>query len=407
MPCHERWISRSIIEKMPIFQYKGYKIDGSSAVGTLEADGLQDAILRVKRLGVFPKEVGEYVSQGEKRKWLRKADNILLPYITRQLSTLLSSGVPLMEALKSLSEENRGFWRSLLVSVRERVSGGASLSRALEGYQTVFPEFYVNMVAAGEQSGTLDHVLARLADYLERQMAIRGKVRMSMIYPTFMACVGFVVLSFLFTFVIPKIVKIFEDNKAALPFITVILIGISHIFVKYWWAIIAVLVGLVLGAKRFLKQHRALVDQMKLRMPGNVIQNLYFARFARTLSFLLAGGLPMLRALELSAKSLGNLFLENKIMDAAKRVAEGARLSASLDPFPPTLLQLISTGEKSGRLPEVLNRAADSFEEEFGRKIQNALSLLEPLMILLMGFVVGFIVLAVLLPMFQLNQLVK
>jgi general secretion pathway protein F len=392
---------------MPIFQYRGYRVDGSLAAGTLEADGLQDAILRVKRLGVFPKEVGEYVSQGEKRKWLRRADNALLPYITRQLSTLLSSGVPLMEGLKSLSEENRGFWRSLLVSVRERVSGGASLSRALEGYQTVFPEFYVNMVAAGEQSGTLDHVLARLADYLERQMAIRGKVRMSMVYPTFMVCVGFVVLSFLFTFVIPKIVKIFEDNKAALPFITVILITISHIFVKYWWAIIAVLVGLVLGVKRFFKQHRALVDQMKLRLPGNVIQNLYFARFARTLSFLLAGGLPMLKALELSSKSLGNLFLESKIMDAAKKVAEGANLSASLDPFPPTLLQLISTGEKSGRLPEVLNRAADSFEEEFGRRIQNTLSLLEPLMILLMGFVVGFIVLAVLLPMFQLNQLVK
>ena len=392
---------------MPIFQYRGYRVDGSLAAGTLEADGLQDAILRVKRLGVFPKEVGEYLYEGEKRKWLRRADNALLPYITRQLSTLLSSGVPLMEALKSLSEENRGFWRSLLVSVRERVSGGASLSRALEGYQTVFPEFYVNMVGAGEQSGTLDHVLARLADYLERQMAIRGKVRMSMVYPTFMVCVGFVVLSFLFTFVIPKIVKIFEDNKAALPFITVILIAISHIFVKYWWAIIAVLVGLVLGVKRFFKQHRALVDQMKLRLPGNVIQNLYFARFARTLSFLLAGGLPMLRALELSSKSLGNFFLESKIMDAAKKVAEGANLSASLDPFPPTLLQLISTGEKSGRLPEVLNRAADSFEEEFGRRIQNALSLLEPLMILLMGVVVGFIVLAVLLPMFQLNQLVK
>lgn len=392
---------------MPIFQYKGYKVDGSVALGTIEADGLQDAILRVKRLGVYPREVGEYVFREEKRRLLRGADHALLPYVTRQLSTLLSSGVPLMEALKSLSEENRGFWRSLLVSVRERVSGGASLSRALEGYQTVFPEFYVNMVEAGEQSGTLDQVLARLADYLERQTAIRAKVRMSMMYPTFMICVGFVVLSFLFTFVIPKIVKIFEDNKAALPFITVILIGISHLFVKYWWALIALLVALVFGVKRFLHQHKALMDEMKLKIPGNIIQNLYFARFTRTLSFLLAGGLPMLRALELSSKSLGNLFLENKIVEAAKKVAEGGRLSASLDPFPPTLLQLISTGEKSGRLPEVLNRAADSFEEEFSRKVQNTLSLLEPMMILLMGFVVGFIVLAVLLPMFQLNQLVK
>ena len=392
---------------MPIFQYRGYKTDGSSASGTLEADGLQDAIFRVKRLGVYPKEVGEFIFREEKQKWRRGSDNTLLPHVTRQLSTLLSSGVPLMEALKSLSEENRGFWKNLLVTVRERVSGGASLSRALEGYQTVFPEFYVNMIAAGEQSGTLDKVLSRLADYLERQTAIRAKVRMSMMYPTFMACVGFLVLSFLFTFVIPKIVKIFEDNKAALPFVTVILIAISHVFVKYWWALIGLVGGLALGTRRFLSRHRAWVDHMKLRLPGQVIQSLYFSRFTRTLSFLLAGGLPMLRALELSAKSLGNTFLENRIVEAAKMVAEGASLSGSLDQFPPTLLQLIMTGEKSGRLAEILNKAADSYEEDFSRKIQNALSLLEPMMILAMGFVVGFIVLAVLLPMFQLNQLVK
>jgi type II secretory pathway component PulF len=146
---------------------------------------------------------------------------------------------------------------------------------------------------------------------------------------------------------------------------------------------------------------------MKLKIPGHVMQNLYIARFSRTLSFLLGGGLPMLKALELSAKSLGNLFLEKRIIEVTKRVAEGARLSASLEGFPPVLLQLIATGEKSGKLGEVLDKAADSYEEEFGRRIQRALSLLEPLMIILMAAVVGFIVLAVLLPMFQLNQLVK
>jgi general secretion pathway protein F len=392
---------------MPIFAYKGYKTDGSRAVGTLEADGLQDAILRVKSLGIYPKEVDEYVERDRKRQWLRRSDQSLLPYITRQLSTLLSSGVPVMESLKSLSEENRGFWKGLLVSVREHVAGGASLSRALEEYPQVFPEFYVNMVAAGEQSGTLDQVLARLADFLEKHASIRGKIQMAMIYPAFMVCVGFVVLSFLFTFVIPKIVKIFEDTKAALPLVTIILIGISKLFVNYWWAIIGILVALILGINKLQKSHRPWVDQMKLRIPGNIVQNLYYARFSRTLGFLLNGGLPMLRALELSAKSIGNLFLEDKVAEGVRKVAEGGRLSVSLEGFPPVLLQLISTGEKSGRLGEVLNKAADSFEEEFGRRVQKALSLLEPLMILLMGAVVGFIVLAVLLPMFQLNQLVK
>ena len=392
---------------MPIFEYKGYKTDGSRAVGTLEADGLQDAILRVKRLGIYPKEVDEYVERGGKRQWLRRSDQSLLPYITRQLSTLLSSGVPVMESLKSLSEENRGFWKGLLVSVRERVAGGASLSRALEEYPQVFPVFYVNMVAAGEQSGTLDQVLARLADFLEKHASIRAKIRMAMIYPSFMVCVGFVVLSFLFTFVIPKIVKIFEDTQAALPLVTIILIGISKLFVNYWWAIIAILAAFILGTNKLQKGHRPWVDQMKLRIPGNIVQNLYYARFSRTLGFLLSGGLPMLRALELSAKSIGNLYLEARVSEGVRKVAEGGRLSVSLDGFPPVLLQLISTGEKSGRLGEVLNKAADSFEEEFGRRVQNALSLLEPLMILLMGAVVGFVVLAVLLPMFQLNQLVK
>lgn len=391
---------------MPIFQYKGFKADGSKATGVLEADGLQDALSIIRDRGIYPKEVSEYTHR-EKRWGFRRYDSTFLPVITRQLSTLLSSGVPLMDALKSLSEENRGFWKSLLVSVRERVSGGSSLSRALEDHQKIFPEFYRNMVAAGEQSGTLDKVLVRLADFLENQAAIRAKIRMSMIYPTFMICVGFVVMSFLFTFVIPKIVKIFENTKSALPTITLILIGISNFFVQYWWIIIVIVVTLIWGFKRLRESHRHILDVVKLKMPGNIIQSLYYARFARTLGFLIEGGLPLLRALELSAKSIGNITLENNIIDACKKVAEGARLSASLSGFPPVFIQLISTGETGGRLTEVLNRTATSYEEEFNRRVQKALSFLEPSMILLMGLIVGFIVLAVLLPMFQLNQLVK
>lgn len=294
-----------------------------------------------------------------------------------------------------------------MVSVRDQVAGGSSLSRAMEGHKDIFPDFYVHMVGAGEQSGALDKVLVGLADYLEKQSAIKTKIRMAMVYPTFLMCVGFVVMSFLFVFVIPKIVKIFEDTKAALPLITIILIKISHLFLNYWWAILILLAAITFGIKRLQERNRRFLDGLKLKIPGSLIRNLYIARFARILGLLLNGGLPMLRALEFSAKSLGNIVLEERIIEVAKKVAEGGRLSASLEGFPPVLLQLISTGERSGKLEQVLSKAADSYEEEFGRKIQGALSLLEPLMILMMAGVVGFIVLAVLLPIFQLNQLVK
>ena len=389
---------------MPIFQYTGYKPDGSSAEGTIEAEGLQAAVSGVKALGIYPKDVIEYVHR-EKGWGFRKADSRLLPNITRQLSILLASGVPMIDALRSLSEENSGFWKGLLVDIRERISGGASLSRALGQYQKIFPDFYRNMVEAGEQSGTLDMVLQRVADFLEKQASIREKIRTAMVYPAFMASVGFVVMSFLFTFVVPKIVRIFENSQSALPLITVILIAISNIFVHYWWVLIMIAAAIPALVRRSREKHRPFIDRMKLK--SGLMQVLYYGRFARTLGFLLAGGLPMLRALELAAKSIGNIVLEERIMLAATRVAEGARLSSSLEGFPPILLQLISTGEKSGTLVELVGKAADSYEEEYERKVQKFLSLLEPVMILMMGLIVGFIVLAVLLPMFQLNQLVK
>ena len=391
---------------MPIFQYRGYRTDGSDAAGTVEANSLKDAVLRLKESGLYPKKVKEAVYEG-KSGLFRRRDVSLLPSTTRQLSTLLSSGVTLMEALRSMSEENRGFWKNMLVNIKEKVAGGSSLSKALEEYDKIFPEFYVNMVAAGEASGNLDRVLARMADFLESQDNLKSKVQMSMIYPVFMVCVGFIVLSFLFTFVVPKITKIFKDTHTALPFITVVLVTVSDIFQNYWWLFAGAVTGAVIGFKRLREKNRMFLDRLILRLPGNIPQSLYYGRFARTLGFLLEGGLPVLRALDLAAKSVGNKLIETRIEEAGRRVAEGARLSASLEGFPPVLLQLISTGEKSGQLIGILSNAANSYEEEFSRRVQKALSFLEPAMILLMGVIVGLIVLAVLLPIFQLNQLIK
>ncbi|MBI4690554.1 MAG: type II secretion system F family protein [Nitrospirae bacterium] len=391
---------------MPIFEYKGYRVDGTEAVGTIEADGLRDAVSKIKESGLLPKEVNEYVRR-EKGVFFKKRDAALLPAITRQLSILLFSGVPLTEAFRSLSEENKGYWKETLIKIREGIEGGSSLSRAMAEYKDIFPEFYINMVAAGEASGNLGSVLSRLSDFLERQDAVRHKVRAAMIYPIFMVCVGFIVLSFLFTLVVPKIVKIFEDTRSSLPFITIVLIAISNFFRDYWWVIAAVIAGSIIWFKRFRQKNELLIDNILMKMPGNIIQSLYFSRFTRTFGFLLEGGLPILRALELSSVAIGNKMLQAKIKDAGRKVAEGAKLSASLEGFPPVLLQLISTGEKGGRLVEVLNKAADSYEEDFSRRVQRALSLLEPSMILLMGLIVGVIVFAVLLPIFQLNQIIR
>lgn len=391
---------------MPIFQYKGYRSDGSEVTGTLEANNYNDAVLRLKDSGLYPKTVQEAIYK-KRSAFFKRYDPSILPTTTRQLSTLLSSGVTLMDALSSIAEEHKGYWQNILISVKERIAGGSSFSKALEMYEKIFPEFYRNIVAAGEASGNLDMVLRRLAEFLESQANLKSKVRMSMIYPTIMICIGFIVLSFLFTFVIPKITNIFKDTESALPFITIALITISNIFQNYWWIFIIILFGGIYGLKKLREKNRVFLDRFMLYLPGNILQTLYLTRFTRTLASLLEGGLPMLRSLELAAKAIGNKVLEKRVLDAEKRVAEGARLSASLEGFPPVLLQLITTGERSGRLVEILKSAADSYEDEFSRKVQRALSYLEPGMILLMGLIVGFIVLAVLLPIFQLNQLIK
>jgi len=390
---------------MPLYHYKGFAPDGKGVTGTVEASGSQDAAIKIRAEGIFPSTVSELSLKPRKR--MLKASEGFLPDFTRQLSILLSAGVPLVEALQSLADETKGFYRELLITVKDRVSGGSSLYRAFGEHQEVFPQFYVGLVQAGEASGTLDRVLSQLSDFMDTQNAIRAKALAALTYPLLMMGVSITVLSFLFVFVIPKIVKIFRDMKGTLPLATEILIGLSTFLVNYWWLLLALLLTIVGVLRKLLKDRRTDVDRILLRLPGNIVQTLYYSRFARTLGFLIEGGVPVLNALSLSAASVGNRFLEASVLKAEERVAEGQRLASALDFLPPVFIRLLATGEKTGRLAETLNRAADAYEEEFARRVARAMALLEPVMIILMGLVVGFIVLAVLLPMFQLNQLVK
>lgn len=391
---------------MPIFKYKGYNPQGREILGSIEASSISEAIFKVRSEGIFPADV---VDAGSKIKkgFFHRSNALFLQNFTRQLSILLTAGVPLADAIKSISSENTGYYKDILIAVKDRISAGASLQRALQDFSDIFPEFYTNMIQAGEQSGNLDKVVVRLADYIESQNSIRSRVRSSMAYPILMMSVCIIVLSFLFTFVIPKIVKIFADTKSALPFITQVLIFTSNLFVNYWWIILIIVAASYLLLKKLIKQHRLFLDKLILRLPGNLLQSLYYSRFARTLGFLIEGGIPILNALLISSRSTGNKALEEFILDAKEKVSEGNKLSASLQGFPPVFIQLISVGEKSGSLAESLKKAADSYDMEFTRRITRAIAILEPAMILGMGGVVCFIVLAVLLPIFQLNQLIK
>jgi general secretion pathway protein F len=389
---------------MPLYRYKGYGEEGRTRAGTIEAEGPRDAALKLRERGLHPRSIESHAPGRRRlaRVLPARSEAGRLASLTRQLSVLLRSGVPLAEALRAASEEATGTWRDMLVSVKEQVVGGARLSRALETHTDVFPDYYAGMVAAGEESGSLEDVLSRLADFMEARQAVAERVKTAMLYPLFMAGVGLLVLGFLLSFVVPRIARIFEDTQAALPLPTVILMGVSDFLVTNWWLAALLAAGALLGGRAFFRKRRGTVHRWFYRL----VKSLYLARFARTLGFLLAGGLPMLRALELAGRAAGNLHLEARVRAASAAVSEGGRLSAALEGLPPVLLQVISTGERSGKLPEVLGEAAVSYEAEFDRFVARGLAALEPALILAMGLMVGFVVFSVLLPMFQMNQLV-
>jgi general secretion pathway protein F len=389
---------------MPIYKFTGYTPDGSEKKGTIEAEGVKDAVVKLKLEGVLPRDIHSLAPSARSRFFLRdRAEK--LSQVTRQLSILLAAGVPLNEALRSLADENEGYWKTLLINIRDAIASGSGLSRALDEHRDIFPEFYVRMVHAGETGGMLDDVLLKLADFLEKEIAIRSRVSHAMVYPVFMFGIGVIVLSFVFTFVVPKIVVIFENAKTSLPFITKVLIFISNVFHSYWWLLLAAILGLYYFFRKLKRTKPEKLDVLFLKIP--LTRSLYIARFTRIFGFLLSGGIPLLKSLDLAAKSTGNSILKNDLTGAAKKITEGAGVSASLTTLPPVLRQMIATGEKTGKLAELLDRAADAYEEDFSKKVQTALTLLEPSMIVFMGVIVGFIVFAVLLPLFQMNQLIK
>ncbi|MBF0608714.1 MAG: type II secretion system F family protein [Candidatus Magnetobacterium sp. LHC-1] len=387
-----------------IFRYSAYRTDGSKETGTINAENHADCLRLLRQRNLYPSDIAEEnrISSGRLSRGKRVVN---LSVITRQLSVLLSSGIPIVEAIRTLSEQQRGYGREVLADIRDKLMAGMSLCRAMAGYPDVFADFYVNMIGAAETGGNLDVVLEHLAQFLETQEELRARVRAASVYPMIMLGVGAVALLFIFMFVVPKITKIFEDSRQALPFVTVVLLWVSNVVGRYWWALIALVVGGWWALRVFVARNRMLVGVMLNKVP--VLNALYLSRFLRISGFLLNGGIPVLATLKLAAGSIGNAYLQHHIMEAEREIAEGVDISGALTLLPPLVRQIIATGEKTGTLPDMLLKAAQGYENEFHMQVKRLLTMLEPALLLLMGLIVGFIVFAVMLPIFELNQIVK
>jgi general secretion pathway protein F len=403
---------------MPTFRYSAYTAGGRETSGTVEAESLKEAKLRLKRDGLYPRDIGpvsETAGTVSRRFGERNAGPAQVALMTRRLATLVGSQVPIYEAVTTLWEqEEPGEIKKALGRIRERLAEGANMAKALSLEPHLFSESYVAMVAAGEASGALDAVLERVAHFLEEQRAIRSKITASLAYPTLMVLVGSAVMLFLLAFVIPKIVTIFEDNRAALPLITIVLIKTSTFLRSFWWACIAVVAGVVLLYRRFMKDEafRLRRDRFLLRIPvaGNLLRQLILSRFAKVLGLLLSSGVPVMRALEITAQVVVNRHYRSALTGVTAGLAEGGTLSGALRTtglFPPLLVHMVAVGEKGGELEEMLGKAGSAFEREFESSVSGLMALLEPLLVLAMGLAVGLVVVAVLLPIFELNQLIR
>lgn len=404
---------------MSVFAYTKLNNTGLKDRGTIEASTLSDARRKLRAAGVHIIEISdgkpEILSENSSGVGTTSSQRIKqrdLTTATWQLSTLLRAGIPLVPALSALVEQlSNHALAKVFAHICNKVSEGKSFADALEEYPSVFSEIYVSLVKAGEATGTLENVLSQLAQMLEKRNNLVNKVKSAMVYPLFMATVGTVVVVFIFTFIIPSITKLFLEMNRDLPLPTVMLISIST-FIQDYFRLIALVLGTsAISAILAFKSGtgRRIWDRYILRFPlfGNLILKISVSRFSRILAVLLASGLSIVEALDLSRKVIGNTLLSEIIENARDAISKGQSIAQSFrkeEVFPPIVLHMIAAGEKSGNIEEGLTNVADVFDSEVESEVKALTSLLEPVMIILLGIIVGFIVLSILLPIYDINQ---
>jgi general secretion pathway protein F len=406
---------------MPAFRYEAVDEGGATRKGVVNADSARSARADLRLQGLTPLNVEAIASQldeagvARSRGFGERLSQVELALFTRQLASLLEAGLPLEQAFTALLEQaERPYVRDLIASIRSEVMGGAPFSEALSRYPRDFAEIYRALVASGEQIGHLARVLSRLADYIERRNALVQKVRLAFLYPAIVTVVAFAIVIFLLSYVVPQIVSVFANTKQKLPLLTMIMMAVSE-FVRNW----GIVVGLAMIAA-FVAWRKALeAPALKRRwhtwlltapVYGKFERSLNTARFASTLAITTGSGVQILRALETSRDTLSNVAMKELVEQATASVREGVSLARSLSAqkhFPPMLIHMIRAGEITGELPAMLERAANSQQADLERRTLTIAGLLEPMLILAMGVVVLLIVLAVLMPIIEINQLVR
>jgi general secretion pathway protein F len=425
---------------VPVYTWKGLNATGKAVAGTKDADSPKGLRLVLRREGVFvtehkemlaagakpgaPKAAGAVTASGEKVPfWKREIDfgGLLVrvrpqevAVFTRQLATLLHAGITLAEALSALSDQsdNKAFG-VVLTDVKQRVNEGGSLAESMGQHPKVFPELYTNMVRSGEAAGNLDDVLARLADFMDAQNALRSKVSSAMTYPIIMMVLGSGIMTLLMIVVVPKITSIFEDQAKTLPWNTSLLIFISDTLGSFWW-LLAILGGLTYwGYKRWTSKPagRRKVDTFKLNLPllGPLTRYVAVARFARTLATMLAAGVPVLNALDIVKRVLNNVVLEKVVEEGRDAIREGESIAATLKKsgqFPSMMVHMVNVGERSGQLETMLENVAIAYEREVDGKVARLTTVLSPALIVGMAVAVAFIVFSVLQPILEMQDMV-
>jgi general secretion pathway protein F len=408
---------------MPVYEYTALDINGKTISGIIDADSPRTARQKLRAAKNFPVEVKEVHDTAALKKpksfSLMESFSRVSPYdvsmMTKQLSTLVGAGLPLVSAMDALISQIRSqAFKKILAKIKDSIVEGNSFAQSLSLFPGTFSPLYVNMVNAGESSGALDIVLDRLSDITEKQQALKNRIRAAMAYPILMSIIGILVLFLLLTFIVPNITSIFSDMNQTLPAPTLILIKISNILKSFWWmiCIAAAAILLILNRIRKTVKGRYFFDKTKLFLPrfGLLAQKTAVARFARTLGSLLENGVSMLPALEIVKNIVDNVLIAEAIETASREVGKGQGLGVALAEskiFPELSIQMIQVGEHSGKLESMLNKIADVYENEVENSIMAMTSLLEPVMILVMAVIVGFIVLSICLPIFEMSELVR
>jgi general secretion pathway protein F len=408
---------------MPVFEYTALNAKGKNVSGIIDCESARAARQKLRATRIYPVTIKEVDHPTQKtgkgslpsfRPFARVSANEIT-MMTRQMATLLTAGFPLVTAIDTLIKQTGSpVFKKIISRIKESIEEGKSFAAALSDYPGTFSPVYINMIRAGEASGTLEIVLERLADISESQSALNSKIKAALAYPIFMALIGTVVLFLLLTFVVPNMTTIFSDMGQTLPLPTRILIGTSEFLSSWWWVFILLIVAGAYGFSAFKKTEkgRLIIDRLLLTFPvtGNLVLKLAVARFSRTLGSLLENGVSMMTALEVVRNVAGNTIIGDIIADATKEVEQGHELGVALSTakiFPFLSIQMIKVGEQSGELETMLNKVADVYEKEVELNLVGMTALLEPAIILLMGVVVGFIVFSICLPIFEMNQLIK